>query len=224
MLTNCAAAAMEAYDHHDPCESSSFCKDEERVDVVDDLLEECWFFQNLLDRKPRMARCFSDPCPSSSSNIADQVVSKITDEEQLPRSNLLRTPSLPPNICRELEGSKEKHRNSRRSKLTRQSSHKLALQTTTREPPCLETKGGKKGRESDGRKSKTTTGHDGHHSLQRNLLRTPSLPPNIGRTELMYHHQDEEIDPFTIAKSSHQTSPNLADIFPRPPHKVPITN
>lgn len=193
------------------------------MEAVDDLLEECWFFQNLLDRKPRMARCFSDPCPSSSSSsgIADQLVSTTAEKEQLPRSNLLRTPSLPPNIGRELEGSKEKHINSRRSKLTRQSSHKLALQTTTREPPCLEKKGGEKGRESDSRKSKTTTGH---HSLQRNLQRTPSLPPNIGRTEFIHHHQDDEIDPSSIAKSSHQTSANLVDMLPRPPHKVLITN
>ncbi|KAK4387101.1 hypothetical protein Sango_2580700 [Sesamum angolense] len=29
-----------------------------------DLLEECWFFGNLLRRKPRMLRSFSDPCTS----------------------------------------------------------------------------------------------------------------------------------------------------------------
>lgn len=28
------------------------------------LLEESWFFGNLLDRKSRMLRCYSDPCPS----------------------------------------------------------------------------------------------------------------------------------------------------------------
>lgn len=29
------------------------------------LLEESWFFGNLLDRKSRMLRCYSDPCPSA---------------------------------------------------------------------------------------------------------------------------------------------------------------
>lgn len=231
---------MEAYDH-DPCEPpSTCCKDHEERVVAEavDLLEECWFFHNLLDRKPRMVRCFSDPCPSSSdivdqavlekSNIIERVQSfslPTTTEEQPPRSNLLRTPSLPPNIGRrELEGSnKEKHKDvKRRSKLTRQSSQKLVPRGTTGEPPpCVERKAAEKekGRDCDGRKSKTTTGHQ---PLRRNLQRTPSLPPNIGRTEIIYH-QGYDIDPAnTIAKTACQT-PNLADILPRP-HKVLITN
>ncbi|MCD7468095.1 hypothetical protein HAX54_005893 [Datura stramonium] len=40
-------------------------KDEQMEPGV--LLEESWFFGNLLDRKSRMLRCYSDPCPSSKS-------------------------------------------------------------------------------------------------------------------------------------------------------------
>ncbi|XP_015899155.2 uncharacterized protein LOC107432519 [Ziziphus jujuba] len=188
----------------DPSGSSSY-KEEIAVEAVD-LLEECWFFHNLLDRKPRMVRCFSDPCPS---NIVQQVLEKDNIERKENslsasefqerntngsfRSNLLRTPSLPPNIGR--EGVKEKHKDSRRSKLTRQTSHKFILQTT-KEPPCVDKKEGKKERGSDSSRSKTNR----QPLLHRNLQRIPSLPPYIGSLEMS---QEEEIDPFT-SKSSRQ--------------------
>lgn len=195
-------------DSSEDLSGSSFCKEESAVEAVD-LLEEGWFFHNLLDRKPRMVRCFSDPCPSS--NIVQQVLEKNSIERkenslsssEVPerntngsiRSNLLRTP-LPPNIGRE-EGIKEKHKDSRRSKLTRQTSHKFVLQTT-REPTYVDKKEGKKERESDSRRSKT----NGQPLLHRNLQRTPSLPPYIGCLEM---NQEEEIDPPT-SKSTRQTS------------------
>ncbi|XP_047271244.1 uncharacterized protein LOC124900067 [Capsicum annuum] len=36
------------------------------------LLEESWFFGNLLDRKSRMLRCYSDPCPSYKNSTSNQ--------------------------------------------------------------------------------------------------------------------------------------------------------
>ncbi|KAI8557814.1 hypothetical protein RHMOL_Rhmol04G0039600 [Rhododendron molle] len=54
---------MEHIDHYNPPESSSSDTKPE------DLLEESWFFGNSLDRNTKKAilRCYSAPCPSSSS-------------------------------------------------------------------------------------------------------------------------------------------------------------
>lgn len=69
------------------------------------LLEESWFFGNLLHRKPRMSRCYSDPCPSSNYS-QEMIVRKSYDESpsssQLKSSSSLRrAPSLPPCLGRE---------------------------------------------------------------------------------------------------------------------------
>lgn len=70
------------------------------------LLEECWFFENLLTcSKPKMSRCNSDPCPSTNFDALT------TNQEHFLISNanasgngkfvapkLVRAPSLPSNI------------------------------------------------------------------------------------------------------------------------------
>ncbi|KAG9150005.1 hypothetical protein Leryth_010066 [Lithospermum erythrorhizon] len=85
-----------------------------------ELLEEGWFFGNLLDRKTRtMSRCFSDPCPSSkvsqetlvgksyeetyssinklvfSGDGRDGEVVATPPQPHPPRPSLMRTPSMP---------------------------------------------------------------------------------------------------------------------------------
>ncbi|KAK4398352.1 hypothetical protein Sango_1310700 [Sesamum angolense] len=71
-----------------------------------ELLEKCWFFGNLLDRKPRMLRSLSDPCASSnpkheilpgkSYEETYKSIKKLTGPDGSRKSNLIRAPSLPP--------------------------------------------------------------------------------------------------------------------------------
>ncbi|KAA8523944.1 hypothetical protein F0562_010367 [Nyssa sinensis] len=100
--------------------SSSSSTTNERVEDPEDLLEDCWFFRNLLDTRPKMLRSYSDPCPSSNSYArnASSSLNKLPEEKveekergnganmsnstpQAPRHNLLRSPSLPPWMGRE---------------------------------------------------------------------------------------------------------------------------
>ncbi|XP_031113523.1 uncharacterized protein LOC116017132 [Ipomoea triloba] len=86
-----------------------------------ELLDETWFFGNLLDGKPRMLRCYSDPCPSSKTSSSsddyddddDDVFPGKSMEEtfssinrripegkralslRVPGTGLMKTPSLP---------------------------------------------------------------------------------------------------------------------------------
>ncbi|KAJ0046554.1 hypothetical protein Pint_04654 [Pistacia integerrima] len=126
---------------------------DEKVEAVD-LLEEFWFFDNLLKRRTTMR-----------SSLEDGVV----------RSNkLIRAPSLPPCIGRKEENNvQEKERNNGRSKLTRQSSHQGLLQAA--KPSCV----AKKEVTQEQRSSAATRNKvmNTGQSSRRNLLRTPSLPP-----------------------------------------------
>ncbi|XP_031253194.1 uncharacterized protein LOC116111142 [Pistacia vera] len=166
---------------------------DEKVDAVD-LLEEFWFFDNLLKRRTTMVRCHSDPCTSSNFNQFEGSTSS-SSTEKLPevgvvRSNkLIRAPSLPPCIGRKEENNvQEKERNNGRSKLTRQSSHQGLLQAA--KPSCV----AKKEVTQEQRSSAATRNKvmNTGQSSRRNLLRTPSLPPDFGRSEDIY--QDKESD------------------------------
>ncbi|KAL8510166.1 hypothetical protein ACS0TY_017109 [Phlomoides rotata] len=53
----------------------------------EELLEDCWFFGNLLERKPRMLRSYSEPCSSSSSNYNQE--SNLSYEETYDSINKL---------------------------------------------------------------------------------------------------------------------------------------
>ncbi|KAL5564314.1 hypothetical protein UlMin_027478 [Ulmus minor] len=176
----------------DPSESSSSTA--ERSEAMD-LLEECWFFGNLLNREPRMLRCYSDPCfPSSNKN-------DLRSEGGCFGSGLLRTPSLPPNIGKE-KAIQENYRDDRSTKMTRQRSLNRVLQQGQMEP-CLGRREENQERESGGTSIKMT----GNQVQHRSLLRTQSLSPSIGRKGV---NQEEEMD----RKSSRQASPNFADILP----------
>lgn len=70
-----------------------------------ELLEEGWFFGNLLDRKKYMLRSYSDPC--TSSNTSHEILSEKSYEEtyesikklsvgtEFDQPNLIRVPSMP---------------------------------------------------------------------------------------------------------------------------------
>ncbi|KAK9131918.1 hypothetical protein Scep_011446 [Stephania cephalantha] len=109
---------------------STYTRDEE-IEALE-LLDEFWFFENLLHRRTCISRCSSDPYPSS--NNVKVLHQQHEEQRRLPasddhsrvsegvqgRRSLLRTPSLPPCIGRE-EVVKEKA-SQRSNKLIRQSS------------------------------------------------------------------------------------------------------
>ncbi|KAF7822673.1 putative serine/threonine-protein kinase [Senna tora] len=134
-------------------EGTSFCRDE-KVEAMD-LLEEFWFFDNLLNtRKPKMMmpRCYSDPCPSSALETHHVHVNmKHCD-----------------NNGAQEDDDDDDQKESRNRRLMRQPSDPTVLQAADF---STEMKQVKKSSESNnnGRRSK--------------LLRTPSLPPSIGRED-----------------------------------------
>lgn len=139
------------------CESS-FCKDEEV-----DLLEECWFFDNLLTIKPKMSRCHSDPYPSSGLISPDflgkdsDVSSSNSSTSKPSPKKIQRAPSMPQ--------FRVKEEDKKGSRLVHQPSDPIVLQAASK--PQMKEHYHKK--ECNRRKTK--------------LLRTPSLPPSIGREE-----------------------------------------
>ncbi|MED6155283.1 hypothetical protein PIB30_003888 [Stylosanthes scabra] len=65
-------------DNNKSSDQSSFSRDE-KVEAMD-LLEECWFFENLLNIRPIiMPRSYSDPYPSSSSSSSSSTALINTD-------------------------------------------------------------------------------------------------------------------------------------------------
>lgn len=141
---------------------------DEKVKAVD-LLDECWFFDNLLRRGTTMVRCHSDPCTSSNFNQFDESTSSSSRSKRpgdgvVGSNKLIRLPSLPPCIGRKEEDNvQEKERNSGKTNLAAAK-------------PCVANK----------------EGFAGQSSL-RNLLRTPSLPPDFGRSEDLYQDKDSDV-------------------------------
>lgn len=154
---------MEQVDHCPLESSSSYSKPE-------DLLEECWFFKNSLDRKAKKAilRCYSDPCPSSSSYSQEM-----------------------------LAGNSSGGTNS--SSMTKFSSGGGCDPPPLLPRPCVAA--GEEVREEKAM-SESILGSSRH-----DLLRTPSLPPCIGREE------DAESD-FALSKLIRQASLNSPDVLP----------
>ncbi|KAE9585174.1 hypothetical protein Lalb_Chr25g0286201 [Lupinus albus] len=81
---------MELIDNNNSCESS-FSRDE-KMEFMD-LLEECWFFENMLIIRPTMPRCYSDPCPSTGL-ISQDIMVKDSDV-----SSYSSTTKKAPNNC-----------------------------------------------------------------------------------------------------------------------------
>ncbi|PPS16438.1 hypothetical protein GOBAR_AA04140 [Gossypium barbadense] len=97
-----------------------------------DLLEESWFFENLLDRRRRMSRCYSDPC--TSSNFRQDVLANDSCNNNQNSNGLVRAPSLPPCIGRG-EQTKKPDREPSSSRQWRHS-----LQRTPSLPSSMEAK------------------------------------------------------------------------------------
>lgn len=196
----------------DPFETSS--SRGEKVEALD-LLEEGWFFGNLLHRKTRMSRCYSDPCPSSNfgqemslKNLGGESTlssaTKLREVDAFVRPDLIRTPSLPPCPGRE-EEARENQSNHSRSKLNQQKQRQNLLQTPAKLTDCMGRKEEIQEKGNDSRGTKMTG-----QSTRLTLLRTPSLPPCMGREQIT---QDNESD-LRMSKSTGQASPDL------PLHKV----
>ncbi|GFZ12423.1 hypothetical protein Acr_23g0008080 [Actinidia rufa] len=162
----------------DPLEPSS--------NTIDGKLEACWFFGNLLDKRPTktMLRCYSDPSPSSNYKSSSK---KVSEGGGCDRPNLIRTPSLP----QPCTARGEEIMNKPRPKPLRQNSHRAPSL-----PSCV-------GREEDAEiMSKPRP------KLSRQILRrAPSLPPCVGREE------DAESD-FAMSKLIRQASLNSQDLLP----------
>ena len=191
---------------NDLFESSS--SRDEKVEALD-LLEESWFFENLLYRKTRMFKCHSDLCPSSNfgqeilvKNLNGEntyLTRKLTEDIDFASPNLVRTPSLPPCLGRE-EGTKEKESDRTMSKLNQQTVDPNLLQTPMQSPTCIGRREGIQEKENDGSSTKLSG-----QAMRQNLLRTPSLPLDMWRKEMV---QDEESDP-RMSKCTRQASPNV---------------
>lgn len=166
------------------------------MQTVDDLLEECWFFENLFKRNAAMTfkRCNSDPCPSSSSSsskLSQVLLPRVPENETsmekkgdgVVHRGLVRAPSLPPCIGGRKE-QEEKEGSNGTKKLARQVSHQNMLQAP--KPSCIEKKEGSHKEKESGSRSKFS----GQSSRPR-LQRAPSLPPNIGREDISYDKDSE---------------------------------
>ncbi|KAG4960764.1 hypothetical protein GLYMA_13G273200v4 [Glycine max] len=182
---------------------SSFSKDE-KVEAADLLLEECWFFDNLLKITPRMTRCHSEPYPSSTglisppdflvkdSNSNSSSPSKPLNNGAIVHPKIQRAPYMPPLRLRE-EEEDQKGSSSTRSKLVHQPTDPVVSHAASK-PHCAQMKG-RHNSDCVRRKSK--------------LLRTPSLPPSIGRDEKL---QVYDTRPGRFHKQP--STPTQIDILP----------
>ncbi|KAL9366763.1 hypothetical protein Peur_037962 [Populus x canadensis] len=194
--------------------------DNEVKAAVHQLLEEGWFFGKLLDvnSKPRMLRCYSDPSPSFDQQVLANTCppsgKSSSTRELLPPGNLTRAPSLPPNIGRSEEKIQETQSNTSASGMNRKLTRQLSDQVLIRKPSCVKKKEGisqvKVASHADrNRRSKMVA--EGQSS-QHSLIRTPSLPPYIGREEM---NEESESDEITMSKLIRQAMPLSKDILPR---------
>ncbi|EEF39106.1 uncharacterized protein LOC8268831 [Ricinus communis] len=201
----------------DPFEpaSCSSTKDDEKLENVHDLLEEGWFFGELLTSKPRMLRCYSDPSPNFDQGLLAEnpiYIQKSSSSSKKVSGTLIRAPSLPPRLESREETLEEKESSSSRSKgmskLIRQLSDQSLVQETNCKPTCIGKIGSIQEKESHNRKSKMMTGKP---SKQR-LLRTPSLPPCIGREEVIGQNDDES--DITMSRLIRQAMPYSTEVLP----------
>ncbi|CAH2036550.1 unnamed protein product [Thlaspi arvense] len=141
--------------------------------LIDDLLEEYWFFENLFTRRSRVLRyCHSDPYPSSSSSSSLTSPEKMRDSE--PRKILdactgrclIRAPSID-----RREGGSE----------TKQFSENIGVQEPRQVGSFLQNKEHLTLPKSG---SRSAPGKIQEASTERCLIRAPSLPPRIDRREV----------------------------------------
>ena len=176
----------------------------EQIEAIDDLLEDFWFFDNLLDRRSRILRyCHSDPYPlspssSSSSTCLKPDFSKIGDSDS--DKKLLNAPIEGDSVQLPCIVNKEGGREPEKiNKMRRQFSEKLRVQERRaylqkKEPMVRE-----KGIRESSKKNRTGINSScNNNSVQwcpmgGSLQRTQTLPSYIGREDHGNEFQ-EEID------------------------------
>ncbi|KAL1813051.1 hypothetical protein ACET3Z_023116 [Daucus carota] len=162
------------------------------------LLEECWFFENLLTcSKPKMSRCNSDPCPSTNFNArpTDQEQSLISianasstalienENTKVVAPKLVRAPSLPSFMAAKTVQVAQQN--------GRHDSAEIRFRPQTVVPPPRNT-----------------------------LLRATSLsPPCVGRSEDDEEEEDQESE-FRLGRLIRQASLKSSDTF-LPPRQTP---
>ncbi|KAJ0264112.1 Serine/arginine repetitive matrix protein [Hirschfeldia incana] len=174
----------------------------EQVEAIDDLLEDFWFFDNLLGRRSRILRyCHSDPypfSPSPSSYLKPE--SPKTGNSGLEKK-LLEAPTVgdsvpPPCIVKE-EGGGE---TVKMKKMRRQFSEKIRAQEQTtylqKKEPAVRRE---KGVSESSKKNRTGNRRCNNKSDQcfptgGSLQRTQTLPTYIGRKDDVNEFHDEESD------------------------------
>lgn len=176
-----------------------------QVEAIDDLLEDFWFFDNLLDRRSRILRyCHSDPYPfspssssSSSSTYPEHEFPKLGDSDS--EKKLLETStggdSVPPSCIEKKEaGSEPKKIN----KMRRQLSEKIVVQERRnylqKKEPMVREKGIKEGPRRNRTGSSNCNNSVKCCSMGGSLQRTQTLPSYIGREDDVNEFQDQECD------------------------------
>ncbi|CAL9220897.1 unnamed protein product [Arabidopsis halleri] len=176
----------------------------EQFEAIDDLLEDFWFFDNLLDRKSRILRyCHSDPYPSSSSSTYPKPeIPKIGDSDS--DTKLLEAStggdSVPPPCIEKQEGGGEPEKINKM--MRRQFSEKIRVQQRRtylqKKEPVVREKGIKEGsrknKTSSTSSSSSSSSSNNNSSMGGGLQRTQTLPSYIGREGDVNEFQDQEID------------------------------
>ncbi|KFK38858.1 hypothetical protein AALP_AA3G169600 [Arabis alpina] len=213
----------------------------EQIEAIDDLLEDYWFFDNLLDRRSRTLRyCHSDPYPvfpppppPSSSTDPKPESPKIEDSDS--EKKLLEASTegdlVPPPCIEVKEGGVEREKI---KKMTRQFSEKIRAQQRRTYLQKKEPKVRVKGIKEASRKNRTCNSSSNNNSVQccpmmgGSLQRTQTLPTYIGREDGKNEFQDQETDDsrmgFLIREaiaSSAPTKQNTLKVSSIPRHRPP---
>ncbi|EOA38082.1 hypothetical protein CARUB_v10009550mg [Capsella rubella] len=140
--------------------------------LIDDLLEEYWFFENLFTRRSGGLRyCHSDPYPSSSTTTSTSA-GEMGDSDSCKalEASLIRAPSVD-----------SRDSGSDQMKLRRQSSENIRVQEPRQLGSSLQNKEHMVLPKSG---SRSAPGKIQEASTKRGLIRAPSLPPQIDKREV----------------------------------------
>ncbi|XP_010519251.1 PREDICTED: uncharacterized protein LOC104798755 [Tarenaya hassleriana] len=202
----------------------------EQVQIINGLLEECWFFDNLLNRRSSVLRYSrSDPSPSLSSSSTEKPANSAPEKilEDSKGRCLIRAPSLPPCVERS-EGRGE----AAAKKINRQLSEKRVRVQESRpgstylrkKEPVVQDKvreGSRRDVESVSVRSSSTC---------QSLQRTKTFPSYVTRDEALDEFQDQESEErlgFLIREavaSSSELKPrrqNVSKVSRIPRHRPP---
>ncbi|KAL3636894.1 hypothetical protein CASFOL_019193 [Castilleja foliolosa] len=164
-------------------------KDEyERVEPGE-LLDDCWFFGNLLHKSPRMLRSLSDPCSSSNyiqENLPGQSYEEtyesikklsVRDDDEIIRPNLIKAPSVPSSL--EKRSKRTNRKKSSSKNLLRAPSLPSSLETEELQDDEIEFSMGKLIRQASMNYSDTLPPRT--HSSTKGLTRSCSISRHRSR-------------------------------------------